>query len=78
MLALCSDQGIDLRLLAGQDAGRCRADRDDPIVIELPLLVDVAGAADERDQREGRALHSTPRRPSEGMIGSDLKAERWE
>ena len=56
-----------------QDPRRRGAHRDDPIVIELPRRIDVAAQPTSSEQRTS-ALHSTPRTPSDGMIGSDLNA----
>jgi hypothetical protein len=85
-LALVGDQRVDPRGPAGRDAGRVGAHRDDAVVVELPRWVDVAHAAgcgpDRREPGQPGPMahpdHSTPRRPIDGMIGSDLNAWRCE
>ena len=70
---------LELGAAPGGDPRWGRAHRDDPIVIELPRLVGVAAAAGEHDRgHQRRALHSTPRRPSDGTSGSDRNAVRCE
>ena len=77
--ALQRKQHIELRGRTGRDVRRGRADRDDPIMIELPLRIDITRTRGDQHGQHGHRehrgqLHRTPRTPIEGMIGSDLNA----